>query len=157
ESVGGSRAYWQLIDRLASRQLRLPPEELAEIETRELEAAQAAFVYDDAPPALVELAGLGVQLIVASSLSEPAVSRVLERTGWRSLFHGQWSRSTAGGVGDLLIQKAVTGGALTADRVLLLTDTEAGLRAAALAGVRPILMMNDPDEAMRLTAYNPAG
>jgi hypothetical protein len=56
-----------------------------------------------------------------------------------------------------VLRRAVTGRSLTADRVLFLADTEAGLRAAALAGVRPILMMNDPDEAMRLTAYHPAG
>ncbi len=30
-------------------------------------------------------------------------------------------------------------------------------RAARAAGVHPILMMNDPDEAMRLTSLNPAG
>jgi hypothetical protein len=41
--------------------------------------------------------------------------------------------------------------------VLFLADTEAGVRAAQTAGVNPILMMNDPDEAMRLTACNPAG
>jgi len=138
-----------------SRPLRR--EEHTTIEAGEVEAVDAALVYDDAPPALDELAGLGVRLIVASSLSENALSRFLDRTGWRALFHDRWSRDAAGGVGDVVIRRVVTDGSLAADRVLFLADTEAGLRAATLAGVRPILMMNDPDEAMRLTAYNPAG
>jgi beta-phosphoglucomutase-like phosphatase (HAD superfamily) len=41
--------------------------------------------------------------------------------------------------------------------VICLTDTEDGIRAAKDAGVAPVLMMNDPDEAMRLTALDPAG
>ena len=41
--------------------------------------------------------------------------------------------------------------------MLFLADTEAGVRAAQLGGVNPILMMNDPDEAMRFAACNPAG
>ncbi|MEP7310893.1 MAG: HAD family hydrolase [Acidobacteriota bacterium] len=156
-SVGGSRAYWDLLDQLASCDRPLLPEERAIIDVCENEAVEAAFVYDDAAPALNELAGLGVRLIVASSLSENALSRFLDRTGWRALFHDRWSRDAAGGIGDAVLRRAVTSGSLAADRVLFLADTEAGLRAATLAGVRPILMMNDPDEAMRLTAYNPAG
>lgn len=157
ESVGGSRAYWDLLDLLASCNRPLVAEEHAAIEAGEFEAVDAALVYDDAPPALSELAGLGVRLIVASSLSENALSRFLDRTGWRALFHDRWSRDAAGGVGDAVLRRAVTSGSLVADRVLFLADTAAGLRAATLAGIRPILMMNDPDEAMRLTAHNPAG
>jgi len=155
--VGGSTAYWDLLDLLASCDRSLLPEERATIEAGEAEAVNAALVYDDAPPALEALAGLGVRLIVASSLSEHALSRFLDRTGWHALFHDRWSRDTAGGVGAAVLRRAVTGGSLAADRVLFLADTEAGLRAATLAGVHPILMMNDPDEAMRLTAHNPAG
>jgi beta-phosphoglucomutase-like phosphatase (HAD superfamily) len=146
-----------LLDLIASCNRPLLAEERATIEAGEVEAVDAALVYDDAPPALNEFAGLGVRLIVASSLSENALSRFLDRTGWRALFHDCWSRDAAGGVGSAVLSRAVTGGSLTADRVLFLADTEPGLRAAALAGVRPILMMNDPDEAMRLTAHNPAG
>jgi phosphoglycolate phosphatase-like HAD superfamily hydrolase len=156
-SIGGSSAYWHLLDLLASCNRSLLPEEHAAIEAAEFEAVDAALVYDDAPPALGELAGLGVRLIVASSLSENALSRFLDRTGWHALFHDRWSRDTASGVADAVIRRAVTDRSLAADRVLFLTDTEAGLRAASRAGVRPILMMNEPDEAMRLTAYNPAG
>ena len=83
--------------------------------------------YEDAAPALAELGALGVQLIAVTSLSEAELTR------------------------------AVTEAALSADRVICLTDTEEGLRAARAAGVHPVLMMNDPDEAMRLTAHGPAG
>jgi len=83
--------------------------------------------YEDAAPALAELDALGVRTIAVPSLSEA----------------------------DL--RQAVTEAALSADRVICLTDTEQGLRAARAAGVQPVLMMNDPDEAMRLTALGPAG
>ena len=84
-------------------------------------------MYEDAAPALAELAALGVRLIAVASLSEVELT------------------------------KAVTEAALPADRVICLTDSEQGLRAARAAGVQPVLMMNDPDEAMRLAALNPAG
>ena len=156
-SVGGSTAYWDLLDLLASGDRPLRPDEHATIEAGELEAVDGAVVYDDAGPALIELAGLGVRLIVASSLSENALSRFLDRADLNALFHDRWSRDAAGGVADAVLRRAVAGGSLAADRVLFLADTEAGLRAATRAGVRPILMMNDPDEAMRLTACDPAG
>ena len=40
---------------------------------------------------------------------------------------------------------------------MFLTDTLDGIKAARSAGVHPILMMNDPDEALRLAMHNPAG
>jgi phosphoglycolate phosphatase-like HAD superfamily hydrolase len=40
---------------------------------------------------------------------------------------------------------------------MFLADTASGLQAAQQAGVNAILMMNDPDEAMKLTAHHPAG
>jgi hypothetical protein len=83
--------------------------------------------YADAAPALNELAALGVQVIAVTPFSAAALA------------------------------KAVTDAALSPDRVICLTDTEQGIRAAREAGVHPVLMMNDPDEAMRLTALNPAG
>jgi beta-phosphoglucomutase-like phosphatase (HAD superfamily) len=156
-SAGGSMAYWDLVDLLASSARPLQPLEHATIEAAELEAVDTSVVYEDAGPALAELAGLGVRLIAASSLSENALSRFLDRTGLSAVFHDRWSRDAAGGVADAVLRRAVIGGALAPDRVLFLADTEAGLRAATRAGVRPILMMNDPDEAMRLTACEPAG
>ena len=83
--------------------------------------------YEDADPALANVAALGVQVIQLESLSERSIA------------------------------EALTAGSLAGDRVILLTATAAGIRAARSAGVQPVLMMNDPDEAMRLTAENPAG
>jgi 2-keto-3-deoxy-6-phosphogluconate aldolase len=83
--------------------------------------------YEDAAPALAELDALGVKMIEVTSLSASALSA------------------------------AVADSSLSPERVICLTDTEQGIRAAREAGVQPVLMMNDPDEAMRLTALNPAG
>jgi hypothetical protein len=40
---------------------------------------------------------------------------------------------------------------------VFLTDTVEGINVARSAGVQPVLMMNDPDEARRLATHNPAG
>ncbi len=40
---------------------------------------------------------------------------------------------------------------------MFLTDTVEGIKVARTAGVHPVLMMNDPDEARRLAMQNPAG
>ena len=83
--------------------------------------------YPDAASAIAELDALGVKLIEVTSTSPAA------------------------------LKEAVAAASLAADRVIYLTDNEAGIRAAKDAGMAPVLMMNDPDEAMRLTAFNPAG
>jgi beta-phosphoglucomutase-like phosphatase (HAD superfamily) len=157
EFPGGSQAYWDRVLLLASRGEPLGRDERTVLENLEIETVEEAVLYDDAAPALSELAALGVGLIAASSLSEIALTRFLERASLDRLFHDRWSRDRAGGVACVVLQKAVAAASLAADRVLYLADTEAGLRAARQAGVNPILMMNDPDEAMRLTASNPAG
>lgn len=154
---GGSQAYWDRVMRLESRGEPPTGTERTSIENAEIRAVDDALVYDDAAPALSELALLGVRLIAASSLSEIALTRFLERASLGRLFHDRWSRDRAGGAGSVVLTKAVAAASCAVDRVLFLADTEAGLRAARQAGVLPILMMNDPDEAMRLTAYNPAG
>ena len=83
--------------------------------------------YEDAAPAFAELDALGVKVIPVTAVSVGALGT------------------------------ALTAHALSADRVICLTDTEQGIRAAREAGVQPVLMMNDPEAAMRLTALNPAG
>ena len=83
--------------------------------------------YPDAAPALAELDALGVKVIPLATLSAAA------------------------------LKAAVADASLSADRVICLTDSEQGVLAAREAGVQPVLMMNDPDEAMRLTALGPAG
>jgi len=83
--------------------------------------------YPDAAPALAELETLGVKLIAVPSVSAAVLAA------------------------------AVADASLSPERVICLTDSEDGIRAAKEAGVSPVLMMNDPDEAMRLTAFDPAG
>ncbi len=83
--------------------------------------------YPDAAPAIDELGRLGVRVIAVPALSEAA------------------------------LRHAVADAGVPAERAVCLTDTEQGIRAARAAGVQPVLMMNDPDEAMRLTSLAPAG
>jgi beta-phosphoglucomutase-like phosphatase (HAD superfamily) len=83
--------------------------------------------YPDAAPALTELEALGVMMIPVAALSDDVLRGAVDRAG------------------------------LSPDRVICLTDTEQGVRAAQAAGIHPVLMMNDPDEAMRLTSLGPAG
>ena len=147
EFPGGSQAYWESLELLTSRAQPLPADD----------AVEQAALYDDAAPALSELAGLGVKLIAVSSLSETALTRFLERSALDRIFHDRWSRDRAGGVASVVLMKAVQAGSLSPARVMFLADTAAGLRAAKQAGVNAILMMNDPDEAMKLTAHDPAG
>ena len=154
---GGSQPYWDRVLSLESRGEPLSVDERTHIESSEIEWVEQAVLYDDAAPALSELSALGVRLIAASSLSGIALTRFLERASLGRIFHDRWSRDTAGGVGRVVLMKAVTAGSFAPGNVLFLADTEAGVRAAQQAGVNPILMMNDPDEAMRLTTLNPAG
>ena len=153
---GGSKAYW---DRVLSQ----PPGESFAGDARaaaaaaEITSVEQAVLYEDAAPALSELRALSVRLIAASSLSDVALTRFIERASLGQFFHDRWGRDTAGGVGPVVLRKAIGAASLIPDHALFLSDTEAGLRAAEQAGVHPILMMNEPDEAMRLTACKPAG
>ena len=52
---------------------------------------------------------------------------------------------------------ALSGTGLPPGNAMFLTDTAEGIKVARSAGVHPILMMNDPDEARRLAMHNPAG
>jgi len=155
--ASGSHAYWDFVNLLESRGSTLDPDDRAFVEACEIRAVDRAELYDDARPALAELTSLATRLIVASSLSEIALCRFLDRFLLHELFTVRASRDTAGGVRSAPISHALEVSGLEADRTLFLTDTAAGLQAAARTGVNVILMMNDPDEAMRLTACNPAG
>ena len=53
--------------------------------------------------------------------------------------------------------RALRNASLQPENAMFLTDTVEGIKAARSAGVHPILMMNDPDEARRLAMHNPAG
>ena len=153
----GSEAYWEVLNLLDARGWRLDGSVRALVEDYEIRAVDRAWLYEDAAPALSELTGLGIRLIVASSLSEAALRRFLERFSLRDAFVDLWSRDTADGIKCAPLTRALAAGALPPARTMFLADTAAGLQAAKQAGVNGILMMNDPDEAMKLTAYDPAG
>jgi phosphoglycolate phosphatase-like HAD superfamily hydrolase len=55
------------------------------------------------------------------------------------------------------LAKALADRGLDPARVMFVTDTADGLETAKQVGVNSVLMMNDPDEAMKLTEHNPAG
>jgi beta-phosphoglucomutase-like phosphatase (HAD superfamily) len=143
EFPSGSRAWWHLPK---------PPEA-----SWEIEAVDAANVYEDVIPALTELKAMGLQLIVASSLSRAALDRFLEISHTRDFFSAVWNRENGGGIRDAPLRRALAAASLPPDRTLYLTDTAEGMNVARATGVNPILMMNDPDEAKRLAMLQPAG
>ena len=155
--VSGSQAYWDVLNLLEARDRPLDARERATIEGYELEAVVQADAYDDVAPALAELHSLGVTLVAATSLSDVALVRFLERSSLHQGFAHRWSRDSAGGIKSTPLAKAVAAHAVSPSNAMFLTDTADGLQTAKLAGVNAVLMMNDPDEAMKLTALDPAG
>jgi hypothetical protein len=79
------------------------------------------------------------------------------RASLAGFFMDVWSRETAGGVKDAPLIKATATRSLRPDRLLFITDTAEGLQTGKRVGLNAILMMNDPNEAMKLTAHEPAG
>ena len=147
----GSAAYWHLLTLMK----KAPPPEAAE--AFEIDAVNAAIVYEDVRPALAELKAMDIRLSIASSLSDAAISRFLELNSLAEFFSGVSSRDNAFGVISAPLIQALRGATLAPERAVFLTDTVEGIDTAKSAGVHPILMMNDPDEARRLATHNPAG
>ncbi len=145
----GSRAYWHLLNLMEAS------DELDAIQSLELEAVRAAAIYEDVIPALTELRAMGVQLLIASSLSDAAIDSFLRRSGAASFFSAVWTRTNARGVKAIPLAAALQ--TLRPQSAVYLTDTAEGLKTAHVAGVNAILMMNDPDEARRLALQGPAG
>ena len=150
-SPSGSRSYWHLLNLMGEKSFSALAEAL------EIEAVNAASIYEDIVPALAELKAMGVQLSIASSLSGAATTRFLERHSLGGFFAGVWNRDNAGGIKAVPLVRALRGASLPPENVMFLTDTVEGIKVARSAGVHPILMMNDPDEARRLATHNPAG
>jgi phosphoglycolate phosphatase-like HAD superfamily hydrolase len=150
-SNSGSRSYWHLLKLLDG----FSPPPLAE--ELEIAAVNAASVYEDAVPALAELKAMGVHLSIASSLSAAAITRFLEKHFLGQFFADVWNRDNAGGIKAVPLIRALRSASLPSERVVFLTDTAEGINVARSAGVHPVLMMNDPDEARRLAMHNPAG
>lgn len=150
-SPSGSRSYWHLLNMLGETSSSPLAEAL------EIEAVNAASIYADAVPALAELKAMGIHLSIATSLSDAAITRFLEKHSLGEFFAGVWNRDNAGGIKAVPLVRALRGASLQPENVMFLTDTVEGIKVARTAGVHPVLMMNDPDEARRLAMQNPAG
>jgi phosphoglycolate phosphatase-like HAD superfamily hydrolase len=155
--ASASRTYWRLLNLMDASKTQLDAEKRSLAENLEVEAVEAASLYEDVVPALVELKSMGIGIFVASSLSRRATARFIERNSLGQYFSGICTRDDAGGVKSAPLIQALGGASLTVERTMFLTDTLEGIRTARSVGVIPILMMNDPDEAQRLAMHNPAG
>jgi phosphoglycolate phosphatase-like HAD superfamily hydrolase len=145
-SRSGSRAYWHLLNLMEAGAG-------ASIEALEIEAANVATLYEDVLPAILELRAMGIRTCVASSLGHTAVTNFLESHDLGALFDTVSSRDNSGGIKSIPIRQAAAG----SREAIFLADTLEGLKAAQTAGVKPILMMNNPDEARHLAMHGPAG
>src|SRR5438046_1193680 len=126
--ASGSQAYWDLVNLIDARGA-LDADEQRFVEECEIRAVDRAQLYEDALPALSELSGLGARLMIASSLSETALGRFLDRFALRQSFIECVSRDTAGGVKSAPLAHALHASGLAPDRTLFLADTAAGLQA----------------------------
>jgi phosphoglycolate phosphatase-like HAD superfamily hydrolase len=156
-SQSGSRAYWHLLNLMQSGSKDFDEAERRLVETYELQAVAAANVYEDVVPALTELKTMGVRLFIATSLSGAATTCFLNQHSLSEFFSGIWSRDSSRGVKTAPLEAAIAGASLNPGRVMYLVDTLEGLKSAQTLGVHSVLMMNDPDEAMRLATHNPSG
>jgi beta-phosphoglucomutase-like phosphatase (HAD superfamily) len=149
-SKSGSRSYWHLLNLMEAGGNQ-------SIAAQELLAVEQASPYEDVIPALSELKAMGIQLFLTSSLSDAAVARFVATCGLQELFFAIWTRDNAAGVKAAPLRSAIAAASLDPEHVMYLTDTAEGLKVAKSLGVTSVLMMNDPDEARRLTMQEPAG
>jgi beta-phosphoglucomutase-like phosphatase (HAD superfamily) len=156
-SPSASRSYWHLLNLMQAAVAPLDADAQQAVEALEAEAVDGASLYEDVAPVLSELKTMGVRLLLASSLSRSAMNRFIERNGLAEFFSGVWSRDDGAGVKTAPLLAALGGASLPPESTMFLTDTVEGIKAARSAGIHPILMMNDPDEARRLATHNPAG
>jgi phosphoglycolate phosphatase-like HAD superfamily hydrolase len=156
-SSSASRTYWRLLNLIDATETPFDAEKKNIAETLEVEAVDAASIYEDVAPALAELKSMGIRLVVASSLSRRAASRFIERNSLGEFLSGVRTRDEAGGVKSAPLLSALSGASFPRENTMFLTDTLEGIKVARTVGVHPILMMNDPDEAQRLAMHNPSG
>ena len=155
--LSASRSYWRLLNLIDAAKTPFDVEKKSLAETLEVEAVDAASIYEDVLPALAELKSMGIRIFVASSLSRRAASRFIERNSLGEFLSGVCARDDSGGVKSAPLLNALGGASLAREKTMFLTDTLEGIKTARRVGVHPILMMNDPDEAQRLAMHNPAG
>jgi beta-phosphoglucomutase-like phosphatase (HAD superfamily) len=156
-SRSGSRSYWHLLNLMDAAGVPLEGERKNLAESLEAEAVASASIYEDVLPVLAELRTMGIRLCIVSSLSRTSVTSFIERASLGEFLNGVWTRDDAGAVKTGPLLAALDGASLPPDQAMFLTDTAEGIKVARSAGVHPILMMNDPDEARRLAMHNPAG
>src|SRR6266436_641659 len=144
----GSLSYWHLLNVWERADKKLDESERKMVESLEVQAVDNASVYEDVVPALAELKAMGIKQIIASSLSHAAITHFLEKFSLSDFFSDVWSRDNAGGVKVVPLVKAIIGASFKPQHVMFLTDTAEGLKVAEETGTNPILMMNDPDEAV---------
>jgi FMN phosphatase YigB (HAD superfamily) len=147
-SRSASRAYWHLLNLMEAAGANT-------IQALEVAAVDSAVIYDDVIPALTELKAMGVQRFIATSLSNAAIARFLERCPHN--FDAIFTRDNSGGIKAAPLARALQVASLRPEHAMFLTDTAEGLKVARSVGVHSILMMNDPDESKRLALQNPAG
>jgi len=152
-----SRSYWRLLNLMDATKTPLDVEQKNLAETLEVEAVHASSLYEDVVPALAELKSMGIRVFVVSSLSRRAVLKFIERNSLDEFLSGVCTRDDADGVKSAPLVTALGRASLARESAMFLTDTLDGVKTARSAGVHPILMMNDPDEAQRLAMHNPAG
>jgi len=155
-SKSGSRAYWHTLNLMETLDQALDQDQRKIVEGLELQAVAEASLYEDVLPALAELKAMGISLIITSSLSNAAVKCFLEKCP-ADIFSGVWSRESAEGIKSAPLLRALSGASLLPEHAVFLTDTFEGMNVAKSVGVQAVLMMNDPDEARRLTMHKPAG
>jgi phosphoglycolate phosphatase-like HAD superfamily hydrolase len=145
-SRSASRAWWHLLNLMEAGGG-------TSIESLELQAVEAASLYEDVAPALTELKALGTRLCVTTSLSGAAVDRFLEKHLLSGFFDAVCHRDNSGGIKSAPLRRALR----SPETAIFLVDTLEALNVARIAGVHPVLMMNDPEEARRLTTHDPTG
>jgi beta-phosphoglucomutase-like phosphatase (HAD superfamily) len=149
-------AYWQILGLMEGAYGKMANADSKFIETLETQAVEAATVYEDVIPALSELKAMNIQLAIASSLSERAVSRFIEKASLKDLFSSVSTRDSAKGVKTAPLKSALAATGIEPAHAMFLTDTADGLQVVNALGMHSILMMNDPDEALPLADQNPS-
>ena len=152
EIAGGSQAYWRLLALMQQRSAATD-----RVAAFELRAVERAELYEDVSASLAELGTLGVRVILASSLSRPAVTRFIERNSLSQLFAASITRDEAGGVGVRVLGFAIAQTGLDPKQVMALADTAEALELIKQQGLNAMLMINDYDEGRALAERNPAG
>jgi phosphoglycolate phosphatase-like HAD superfamily hydrolase len=156
-SPSGSEAYWNLLGRMEESGKKLNASETQMVEALEMQAIEHAQLYEDVVPALEELKSMGVDLLIASSLSSAAVNRFLEKSSVPGFFSAVWSRDSAGGIKASPLKKAIESAAVPADQTMVLVDTIDSIQMAKQSGANSILMINDYDQGKRLAGQDPTG